>query len=326
MFLLFKFIDNSGAEKTKKEIDFPGPHDDENKIPQGKYNLDFLDDINPFETKSKVNTSIGATEKIPKEEDILQKQNLELDLKSISDNIDARDNMVSPVDLPNLEEIRRPASTAINCNKDILQDITIEASKNSKEQKDNIVISEIEKPNSINISQSTSPSVRRKVSTPDFEEEERQLMMEENPLVSSIYPKKKGAILKSEPFKLDLNSPKLGIEDDSRKHIEDQPSVIEPAFSKKETIESLSDPQPMTIHNNPLILSSPSEKYSPSVFSPLPSSNLPQNNSNQNENEMHVHWDEFNTSKDAVIKQVELSNSKKDEFVKTLKTPKDHAP
>ena len=141
--------------------------------------------------------------------------------------------MVSPVDLPKLEEIHCPESTTIGSNKDISQGIMIEESQNSNDQKYNLEIPEIGKPNSININQSTSPSVRRKISTPDFEEEERQLMMEEDS------PKKKDTNLKSEPFKLDFNSLNLGFEDGSRKYFKEQPNVTEHAFSQKEKVDSL---------------------------------------------------------------------------------------
>ena len=66
-------------------------------------------------------------------------------------------------------------------------------------------MSGIEKPTSIDLNKSRSP--RRKISTPDFEEEERLMMMEDQT------PTKNNADFKPQHFKLDWNSPSLNLED-----------------------------------------------------------------------------------------------------------------
>ena len=63
MYLIFLEINESDV--NDKEESRPQPLPKEDKIPQGTYNLDFLDDlsnVNPFETKSKINTSAEATD------------------------------------------------------------------------------------------------------------------------------------------------------------------------------------------------------------------------------------------------------------------------
>ena len=329
--LIFLGINEPDVNDKEENTQQPLPKED--KIPQGTYNLDFLDDlssvnpfetkskintsaeatddfsnVNPFETKSKINTSIEATESSSKAETDETKNDVKLALDLVSESKDAHESMVSPVDLPNLEEIPISKSTINSSNEIISQDQMIEANQSNNEQKDNFSLSGLEKPTSINLNQKSSP--RRKISTPDFEEEERLMMMDE------LTPTKNNASFKFEPFKLDWNSPVPNAEDNSTKLSTDQPNVTEPDLADKETIKSSTDVISKMATNKPLIFSSPSEKSSPSVFSPLPSSTHSQNQHSQNDSEMHVHWDEFDTSKENKTISTELSTSKKDDFVR----------
>ena len=307
-------LENANPFETKSKINTSfGGSDLENINPfetKSKINTSFgdtdLSNVNPFETKSKINTSFGATEAHLKKENELAKPNLNLDLELVAENNDVSDNLVSPVDLPNLEEVTCPESITIS-NNEVLSECSVkETNQTDYEQKDSFSMGSIEKPTSIDLNKSRSP--RRKISTPDFEEEERLMMMEDQT------PNKNNADFKSTHFKLDWNSPSLNLEDKSIKASDNQLDVMEHETFNKESIKAIPDQQ--QVSNKPLIASSPSEKSSPSVFSPLPSSILTKLQQTKNDNDMHVHWDEYNSSKDNETIQAELSTSKKDDFVR----------
>ena len=71
----------------------------------------------------------------------------------VSESNDARESMVSPVDLPNLEEITSSKNTIDSNNEIISQDKVIEANQIDIDQKHTFNLSGLEKPTSINLNQ-----------------------------------------------------------------------------------------------------------------------------------------------------------------------------
>merc|ERR1719460_949591 len=157
-----KPIDDDETGKTEESENVQQSTVDTVVDKKGKYNLDFLEDlssINPFETQSKVNTSVEETNGEVSLKKINNLQGPESNLVSVEN--DSHDQMFSPEDLPNLEAI----------------------SSNEKEKHKNSCLTEsvavLLEPTFNEITR-VSPNPKRKISTPEFEEAERQFLMEED--------------------------------------------------------------------------------------------------------------------------------------------------
>ena len=267
---------------------------------KGKYNMDFLDDLsnmNPFETKTKINTSIHDSSNITNITGNKTSDAPETEPKYLSLNNDIRDDMLSPVDLPNLELIASPENTK-SVDSESLPTDNPDVPKCTKNAITSIeTLSELKKPTSIDLNKSTSPTPRRKISTPEFEEAERRFMMDE-----VIKP----SAHDSPKFNLNARSSKLA--DELEKESKSEKSNLEHRLSKEfeEVKHGVSNIAP----EKPAIMAIPNDDMPPSIFSPAPSS-LYESHAKKDIKEMHTHWDEYKSVEDEKPK-TETSKSGQD--------------
>lgn len=260
--------------------------------------------MNPFETKTKINTSTGESSQSTNITGNKKIEEPEIEPECLSLNNDIRDDMLSPVDLPNLELIAPPENTN-NANNESLPTDNPDVPKSTKNAITSIEsLSELKKPNSINLNKSTSPAPRRKISTPEFEEAERHFMMEE-----VIKPIAEGSpSMSSEVFNLNLNARSLKLADELEKESNCEKNNLDQRFSKDfaEVKHGVSNISP----EKPLIVAIPNNDIPHSIFSPTPSS-LYESHENKDIKEMHTHWDEYKTVEDKKSK-TESSKSGED--------------
>ena len=282
------FIDDDETGKTNESKGVQQPTEDTIVDNKGKYNLDFLEDlscINPFETKSKVNTSVEETNGEVSLKKINNLQDPESNLVSLEN--DSHDQMFSPEDLPNLEAI----------------------SSNEKEKHKNSCLTEsvavLLEPTFNEITR-VSPNPKRKISTPEFEEAERQFLMEEDRENESHVT----SVHKSPPSVEDS----LGLipEQEYENSFMNQPNLLQKNIENEKFCQLT---QKTEFLGAPLIDSSNDAK-SKSDGSHLNSSATTTNKSrskSKNDN-VHIHWDEYNIQTTIEDKKVALPRS--DDFVR----------
>ena len=250
----------------------------------GKYNLDVLNDIsknNPFETKLKINTSIEIlnTPVASSEGLTITTQDEEANLASTND--DLRDSILSPADLPNLEMILSHGETE-NTNCEIVQNNILQQSPGKEPENENIGITELKRPNAIDVI-NNSPHIRRKDSTPEFEEAERKFMMEENPY-TSIH------IAKPYPIPNSYNS--LSKEKDVfDENLEKEATLLAQQFHNEDNLKVNRDESQLVIKEEPSIMPS-SKKESLSAVISRTSISVQELDTSKNPKAKELHYEE----------------------------------
>ena len=255
---------------------------------KGKYNLDFLEDlsaINPFETKSKVNTSVEETNGEVSLKKTNNLQGPESNLASLEN--DSHDKMFSPEDLPNLETIL----------------------PNEKENHKNSCLTEsvavLLEPTFNEITR-VSPNPKRKISTPEFEEAERQFLMEEDRENESHVT----SVDKSPPSVEDS----LGLipEQEYENSFMNQPNFLQKNIDN----EKCSQVTQKTDLCGALQIDSSNDAKSKGDGLHLNSSTTKTNQSRtkQKNDKVHIHWDEYNIK--TTIEDKNVAPQRTDDFVR----------
>ena len=266
--------------------------------------IELLNDINPFETKTKINNSIDVENEVDPFKSTANLNNsipTTLDNRTLQKNStpggkegepnffsldgDIRDTMLSPEDLPNLE--------LITSHSPRIENIVNQEIKQFSPQTDAVGVpdSNIKQsdPNFMHLTkQSTS---KRKISTPEFEEAERQFMMEE--IKTDITDTSN----KSQSFNLDCNATNSKLQEELEQDLQNEANLLAQRVHQQEELDNQEYQMPPFVSKDKLgVINSETNKPS-SVFSPIPST-LHHHNIDTNTKERHTHWDEYMTKED----------------------------